>query len=88
MWHSATLPPDQSMAVSVVPIPLIDGSALTMSCRIWLACATAVDRAICNSLGGMSSSRSASAPMATALATSPAAWPPMPSATASRRGPA
>ena len=27
MWHSATLPPDQSMAVSVVPIPLIDGSA-------------------------------------------------------------
>ena len=28
------------------------------------------------------------AAMATALATSPAAWPPMPSATASRRGPA
>ena len=26
--------------------------------------------------------------MATALATSPAAWPPMPSATASKRGPA
>jgi len=81
-------PSDQSMAVSVVPIPLIDGSALTMSCRIWLACATAVDRAICSSFGGMSSSSSASVAMATALATSPAAWPPMPSATASRRGPA
>src|SRR3954466_10228073 len=37
---------------------------------------------------GVSSSRCSSAAMTTLLATSPAAWPPMPSATASSRGPA
>ncbi len=88
MWHSATLLPDQSMAVSVVPIPPMDGSATTMSCRVRLARVTASARASCSSLAGMSPSRSVSAEMATALATSPAAWPPMPSATASKRGPA
>src|SRR5437763_1585964 len=40
------------------------------------------------SLPGRSSSSGATVSMATRLATSPAAWPPIPSATASSRGPA
>ena len=88
MWHTATLVPDQSMAVRVVPMPPMEGLAATRSCSFWLALATASASASSSSLAGRSSSRAVSTSMATALATSPAAWPPMPSATASRRGPA
>ena len=34
MWHSATRPPDHSIAVSVVPMPSSTGSATTMSCSV------------------------------------------------------
>ena len=88
MWQSATVEPDQSIAVSVVPIPSTDGSCVLISCRVALALATAADSTFSRSLTGTSPSSPASAEMATALATSPAACPPMPSAMASRCGPA
>ena len=88
MCTRATRGPDQSMAVSVVPMPSSTESATTMSCSVWFASATASASASSRSWPGTSSSSLARAEMAAALATSPAAWPPMPSATASRRGPA
>ena len=61
-----------------------------MSCSVLRAEATAAASA--SSMSSLSvrfcRSSGAIAEMATALATSPAAWPPMPSAIASRRGPA
>src|ERR1035441_3898799 len=76
MWHRPTVEPDQSMAVRVVPMPSTDGSCRLISCRVALAAATAADSTSSRSLTGISSSSPASAEMATALATSPAAWPP------------
>ena len=87
MWHSATWLPCQSIAVSVVPMPSTDGSATLISCSVMFASATASASGSSRSPVG-SWSRAASAEMATALATSPAACPPIPSAMASRQGPA
>ncbi len=47
MWHSATLPSDQSMAVSVVPIPPMDGSATDHVVQDLVGVGHRVDRAIC-----------------------------------------
>src|SRR5262245_40901133 len=52
MWHRAALVPDHSMAVSVVPIPPIEGSAATMSCRMLFALVTASASASSNPLAG------------------------------------
>lgn len=64
------------------------GSSSTIM-RSWsLARCTAVEREVRMSEPGTSSSRVTSVEMTSELATSPAAWPPMPSAMARRRGPA
>ncbi len=88
MWQTATWAPDHSSAVSVVPIPSMDGSVRVISCRVAPAPATALARAGSIPSGSIPVSSGASALIATALATSPAAWPPIPSAMTSRCGPA
>ena len=75
-------------AVSVVPIPSSFPSVDTASAMPWLASSTASRNVVIRSSMGWSSSRYSSEPMTSLLATSPAAWPPMPSAIASNRGPA
>src|SRR5262249_41024773 len=70
------------------PIPSSPGFSSTASRICWLAASTADRRASTGALLGTSSSRCARAPMTMLLATSPAAIPPMPSATARSRGPA
>src|SRR4051812_17645220 len=76
------------MAVSVVPMPSSWGASRMTSRRCSLPSNTA-SRIDCSmSPEGASSSRCSSAAMTTLLATSPAACPPIPSATASSRGPA
>ena len=90
MWQIATWSPAHSSAVSVVPMPSVAGSASLISCSVDLAEATA--SASASSMSALSvrpwPSSGAMAEIATALATSPAACPPMPSAMASSRGPA
>ena len=88
MWQSAACPSDHSRAVSVVPMPSVAGSDMIISCRRMLALATALASAPSRSDAGWSVSRSAIVAIVAELATSPAAWPPMPSATASKWGPA
>ena len=88
MWQMAIVPLDQSSAVSVVPMPSTEGSSMLISCSVLLACATAVASELSSWSWGRSVSRPARAEIATELATSPAACPPMPSAIASRFGPA
>ena len=84
----ATVVPDHSNAVSVVPMPSSDGSSTLISCKVLLAVATAPASASSRWSGGTSSSSPVSAEIVTELATSPATCPPMPSAIASRCGPA
>ncbi len=88
MCTMPNLLPEKSIAVSVVPIPSIAGLASTASRICWLAASTAERSASTGASPGTSSSRWAMAPITMLLATSPAAMPPMPSATASSRGPA
>ena len=88
MWQTAACPSDHSSAVSVVPMPSTAGLAMIFSCSRALAMATAMARTFSMSPLTCSASSSAIDAMVSALATSPAAWPPIPSATASRRGPA
>ena len=88
MWQMASVDPDQSSAVSVVPMPSTDGSSMLISCSVLFAAATAAASESSMWSTGTSLSRSAIAEIATELATSPAACPPMPSAIASRCGPA
>ena len=88
MWQTAACPSDHSSAVSVVPMPSTAGLAMIFSCSRALAMATAMASTFSMSPSGCSASSSAIEAMVSALATSPAAWPPIPSATASRRGPA
>ena len=88
MWHTAACPSDQNSAVSVVPMPSTAGLAMIISCSRVLAAATAEDSSASMSPPGGSESSFAIEAMVRELATSPAAWPPIPSATASRRGPA
>jgi len=80
--------PEKSTAVSVVPMPSNCGLASTVSRSCWFATPTACRSASTRASPGTSSSRGAMAAMTMLLATSPAAMPPMPSATASSRGPA
>ncbi len=88
MWHTAACPSDQNRAVSVVPMPSTAGLAMIISCSRVLAAATADDSSASMSPPGGSESSFAIEAMVRELATSPAACPPIPSATASRRGPA
>ncbi len=88
MWHTAACPSDQNSAVSVVPMPSTAGLAMIISWSRVLASATAEESSASMSPPGGSESSLAMEAMVRALATSPAAWPPIPSATASRRGPA
>ena len=88
MWHTAACPSDQNSAVSVVPMPSTAGLAMIISWSRMLAVATAVASSPSMSASGCSESSSAIEAMVRELATSPAAWPPIPSATASRLGPA
>ena len=88
MWQSAACPSDHSSAVSVVPMPSMAGSEMISSCSRMFAMATASASALTRSVPGRSASSGAIVVIVAALATSPAAWPPMPSATASRCGPA
>ena len=89
MWQTAACPSDHSSAVSVVPMPSTAGLAMIFSCSRALAVATAMASTFSMSPSSAgSASSSAIDAMVSALATSPAAWPPIPSATASRRGPA
>ena len=80
--------PENNIAVSVVPMPSSAGFASTASRSCWLAVSTAERSASTSASPGTSSSSGAIAAMTTLLATSPAAMPPIPSATASSRGPA
>ena len=80
--------PDHSSAVSVVPMPCSAGLAWTISRNALLARRTAWSSAFSSSPAGTWVSSGRSASMTAALATSPAAWPPIPSATASSRAPA
>ncbi|MDQ1017868.1 hypothetical protein QFZ43_004417 [Streptomyces afghaniensis] len=80
--------PVQRRAVRVVPMPSSWGSSSTIE-RSWsLARCTAVPSEVRMSEPGTSSSSATIVEMASEEATSPAAAPPMPSAMASRRGPA
>ncbi len=89
MWTIAAVAPDQSIAVSVVPMLPTAGSASTIARRFCLALVTAAAAASTRSDSGIGLlSRGATVLITEALATSPASYPPMPSATASRWGPA
>ena len=88
MWQTPACPSDHSSAVSVVPMPSTAGLAMIFSCSLALAMATAMASSFSMSSSAGTESSSAIDAMVSALATSPAAWPPIPSATASRRGPA
>ena len=88
MWTRPSWEPDHSSAVRVVPMPRSDGSAATMSLIAPVARRTACSSALSTSAAGTSVSSGRSASITAALATSPPAWPPSPSATASSRGPA
>ncbi len=85
---SPTREPANSSAVSVVPIPSRFGSCSIIARRLLFAAAVVSRRVEMRSSIGRSSSRCASVEMTTLLATSPAACPPIPSASASSRGPA
>ena len=88
MWQSAACPSSHSIAVSVVPMPSVAGSEITSSCSRMFAMATASASALTRLIPGRSESSEEIVVIVAELATSPAAWPPMPSATASRCGPA
>ncbi len=88
MWIRPARSPVHSSAVSVVPMPSSAGSLSTSSRSRSLARSAAWLSAVSGSVPGMSSSNETMVDRTSDEATSPAAWPPMPSATASRRGPA
>ena len=88
MWTMPILLPENSMAVRVVPMPSMAGFSSTASRICWFARSTAPRSVSIMALPGTSSSSGAMVAMTMLLATSPAAMPPMPSATASSRGPA
>ena len=89
MWAMASLLPLRSMAIVVLPMPRSLGSSSMAWRRRRFASRTdrsSVGRA-CSALM-LSPSSGASWPTIIELATSPAAWPPIPSARTSRCGPA
>ena len=88
MCTSPSWEPDHSSAVSVVPMPRRAGLAWTMSRSALSARRTAWSSALSSSPAGTWVSSGRSASMTAALAISPTAWPPIPSATASNRAPA
>ena len=88
MCASPIRDPDRSSAVTVVPIPRSDGFAATISRNVPSARCTACPSAFSSSPEGTCVSSGRRAEITAALATSPAACPPSPSATASSRPPA
>lgn len=89
MWAMASLLPERSMAIVVEPMPASSGSACIAVSRVALA--SRIERSSRDSAVSApmpSSSSGARCPTIIELATSPAAWPPMPSASTSRCGPA
>ena len=89
MWAIASLLPVRSMAIVVLPIPRSLGSSSMARRRLEFASRTDFSSAgsAC-SAPMLSPSSGASCPTISELATSPAAWPPIPSARTRRCGPA
>src|SRR5687767_12568150 len=85
MWAVANRWPSQSITSRVVPMPSTAGSFATSSPRWWLAVRTASPRAVRGSTSSSSRSSCRMMFIVSAEARSPAAAPPMPSATAISR---
>ena len=90
MWAAANSTPSNIRAVSVVPMPSVVGSfeatsVSRSSIDLTTPASVAARSTPVRSIRRRSTSSSRTTSTAVALATSPCGWPPMPSATASRR---
>ena len=88
MCASAARSPENSIAVSVVPMPCREESSAARRATALFASAAARPRTWTMASGATSASCERSDSITAALATSPAAWPPRPSATANSQRPA
>jgi hypothetical protein len=89
MWAIASLLPVRSMTIVVLPMPASsEFSRIALVSLAFAAWSASSRSGIAWSAVTSSSSSGASSPTIIELATSPAAWPPMPSASTSRLGPA
>jgi hypothetical protein len=88
MFATATRPPDHSSAVSVDPMPSRPQPDRTLAAMPSFADWTALAKTPVSFPGSFTArSNFRTASMTVALATSPAAWPPIPSATAHSQRP-